>query len=461
MKHYDVLIIGAGQAGVPLAKKLAEAGKKTAIIEKRSVGGTCINDGCTPTKAMVASARAAHQARKAKDLGIAVGTIKINFKKIIQRKNEIVDSFRSSAEKGIKSTKGLDLILGEARFSGQKQLTVQLKNGKEESLTADLIFINTGAKTAIPKIEGLQNINYLTSSTILALKKVPEHLVIIGGNYIGLEFGQMFSRFGSKVTILEQSSSIMSREDVDISSALSEIFEEENIEILTDTQSDLIEKKEDGQLVLHLKSGGKNKKINCTHLLIAAGRIPQTDSLGLEDIGIQTDKKGNIIVNEQLETNIAGVYALGDVKGGPAFTHISYNDYTIVYRNLLEGTDYTTADRPVPYCMFTDPQLGRVGISEAEAREKGLNIKVAKLPMSQVARGIETGETLGLMKAVVDADTKKILGVSILASEGGEIMSVLEMAMEGGITYDQLRYCVFAHPTYAESLNNLFMKIED
>jgi dihydrolipoamide dehydrogenase len=459
MKHYDAIIIGAGQAGTPLAKKLAEAGKKTAIIEKRYVGGTCINDGCTPTKAMIASARAVYQARKAVELGVEIGTIKIDFKKIKQRKDDIVNQFRSSSEKGIKSTKGLELIFGTARFSGEKELTIALNDGGEEKVTADLIFINAGAKTTIPDIEGLNEIDYLTSTTILDLEAVPEHLVIIGGNYIGLEFGQMFNRFGSKVTILEKSPGILAREDQDISSALTEILTDEKIELLTDVKINQIEQ-DKKQIKISLESGKTKKNITASHLLVAVGRTPQTADLGLENCGIKLDDKGHILVNEKLETNIKGIYALGDVKGGPAFTHIAYNDYTIVYRNLIEGTNYSIHDRPVPYCMFTDPQLGRIGLSEKEAKEKKLNYKVAVLPMSQVARGIETNETLGLMKAIVDADSKKILGAAVLASEGGEIMSVLQMAMEGNITYDRIRNCVFAHPTYSESLNNLFMKLD-
>jgi pyruvate/2-oxoglutarate dehydrogenase complex dihydrolipoamide dehydrogenase (E3) component len=459
MKHYDAIIIGAGQAGTPLAKKLAEAGKKTLIIEKRLVGGTCINDGCTPTKAMVASARAVYQAKKAGELGIEVGSVKIDFKKIKQRKDDIVNQFRSSSEKGINNTKGLELIFGTAKFSGKKELTISLNDGGEEKVSADWIFINTGAKTTIPDIEGLTEVDYLTSTTILDLEAVPEHLVVIGGNYIGLEFGQMFNRFGSKVTILEKSAGIIAKEDQDISSALTEILTDEKIELITDVEIYKIVK-DKKQIHIELHSGKSKKKISASHVLVAAGRTPQTADLGLENCGVKLDDRGHILVNEKLETNIKGIYALGDVKGGPAFTHIAYNDYTIVYRNLIEGTNYSIHDRPVPYCMFTDPQLGRIGISEKEAKEKKLNYKVAVIPMTQVARGIETNETLGLMKAVVDVDTKKILGAAILASEGGEIMSVLQMAMEGGITYDRIRYCVFAHPTYSESLNNLFMKLD-
>ena len=460
MKHYDAIIIGAGQAGTPLAKKLALSGKKTAIVEKRRVGGTCINDGCTPTKAMVASARAAHQARHASALGVETGTVKVNLKAIKKRKDEIVASFRESAQKGLEKTKNLDLIFGTASFSGKKELTIQLQDGKEEKLTADLIFINTGEKTAVPDVEGLKEINFLTSTSIMDLEEVPDHLVILGGNYIGLEFGQMFKRFGSKVTILEKSERIMMKEDADVAACMTEILEGEDITIATRAALRKVSER-NGKISVEYDADGQSKKITCSHFLVATGRSPQTPELRLESAGVSTDKKGYIIVNKKLETNVNGIYALGDVKGGPAFTHIAYNDYTIVYRNLIEHTKYTTDDRPVPYCMFTDPQLGRIGLSEAEAKAQNLDYKVAILPMSNVARGIETGETLGMMKAIVDVKTKKIIGAAILAAEGGEVVSVLEMAIEGGITYDQIRYCVFAHPTYSEYLNNLFMQIEE
>jgi pyruvate/2-oxoglutarate dehydrogenase complex dihydrolipoamide dehydrogenase (E3) component len=460
MRHYDAIIIGAGQAGTPLAKKLALAGKKTAIIEKRMVGGTCIIDGCTPTKAMVASAQAIHRAKMASDLGVNISGAEVNFKKVIARKDEIVKSFQASAQKGIETTDDLDLIMGEAVFSAEKELTITNAKGEKEIVSADLIFINTGAKTIIPNIKGLDEIDYLTSTTILDLKEVPEHLVVIGGNYIGLEFGQMFKRFGSKVTILEKSPSIMGREDDDVSAEVTKILLNEGLEIITEAAVEGVTNKE-GKLSINLKAKGISKTIIASHILIAVGRAPQTKRLGLDIAGVKTDDKGHVIVNETLETNVKGVYALGDVKGGPAFTHIAYNDYTIVYRNIVEKAKLSTKGRPVPYCMFTDPQLGRIGISEKQAEEQGLDYLVAKIPMEQVARGIETGDTLGFMKAIVDKKSKKILGASILASEGGEIMSVLQMAMQGGITYEEIRYNIFAHPTYSESLNNLFMKVED
>jgi pyruvate/2-oxoglutarate dehydrogenase complex dihydrolipoamide dehydrogenase (E3) component len=461
MKTYDAIVIGSGQAGGPLAKKLALAGKKIAIIERRYVGGTCVNDGCTPTKTWVASAKAAYMASNSKELGITVKSYKVDMVQIKKRKDDIVLKSRNGGQKGLEMTKGVDLIFGEASFTGPKTITVKLKNGGHAELKADLVFINTGCHTTIPEIEGIDEIDYLTSTTILDLDKVPDHLLVIGGNYIGLEFGQMFRRFGSKVTILERGPRIVAHEDEDISAELTHILEEEDIKIQASSQAIKFKRTGKGNISATVKTDGKEHRVKCSHVLVAVGRSPNTEVLNLDKTGVKTDEHGYIKVNDKLQTNVKGIYALGDVKGGPAFTHISYNDYTIVYRNLIEGTNYSTKDRPVPYCMFTDPQLGRVGLSETEARKQGLNIKVAKLPMAHVARAIETGDTRGFMKAVVDAKTKKILGAAVLGQEGGEIMTVLQMAMEGDITYDRIRYCVFAHPLYSESLNNLFMAIED
>ena len=461
MKQYDAIIIGAGQAGGPLSRKLAEAGKKVAIIEKRWVGGTCVNDGCTPTKTMVASAKMAYLARNSAALGVKIRDFKVDMPTIKKRKDAIVMKSRTGNEKNLEKTQNLDLIFGKASFTGEKTISVKLNSGRTKELTAELIFINTGAKPYVPEIEGLDTIEYLNSTTIMDLNEVPEHLVILGGNYIGLEFGQMFSRFGSKVTVLEKSARIIAKEDEDLSVELTNILKEEKITIFTNTNATKFKKKDGGKITVTVNNNGKEEKIKCTHVLVAVGRTPQTAELDLPKAGVKTDDKGHVNVNDKLETNVKGIYALGDVKGGPAFTHISYNDYTIVYRNLLEGQNLSLKDRPLPYCMFTDPQLGRIGISEAEAKEKKLNYKVVKLPMAHVARAIETGDTRGFMKAIVDVDTKLILGAAILGQEGGEIMTVLQMAMLGGITYDRIRYCVFAHPLYSESLNNLFLGLED
>jgi pyruvate/2-oxoglutarate dehydrogenase complex dihydrolipoamide dehydrogenase (E3) component len=460
-KQYDVIVIGAGQAGLPLAKRLAKAGKTVVLVEKRWVGGTCVNDGCTPTKTWVASAKAAYMAANSGPLGVKIKSYKVDMALIKKRKDDIVIHARKGGTQKAEETPNLDLVFGEAVFTDIKTICVTLNDGGIKFFKADLIFLNVGAKTVIPEIEGLADIDYLTSTSILELDKVPGNLLVLGGNYIGLEFGQMFRRFGSKVTILEKSARLVSREDEDISTEMRKILELEDIDIQTGSQAVKFKQNKKGKIIATIKNAGHEKKAKFSHVLIAVGRRPNTDTLALDKTGVKLDDKGYIKVNDKLETNIKGIYALGDVKGGPAFTHISYNDYTIVYRNLIKKTNYNTKDRPVPYCMFTDPQLGRVGISEKEAEDLGLDVIIAKLPMAHVARAVETGDTRGFMKAVVDRKTKKILGAAILGQEGGEIMSVLQMAMEGGITYDRIRYCVFAHPLYAESLNNLFMRIDD
>ncbi|MDR3696947.1 mercuric reductase [Mucilaginibacter sp.] len=460
MKKYDAIVIGSGQAGGPLAKKLALAGKKTALIEKRWIGGTCVNDGCTPTKTMIASAKMAYMADNSEALGVKIKGFSVDLAKIKKRKDAIVHQFRNGSQKGLEATKNLDVIFGEATFTGDKTISVKLNSGRIKEFNADLFFINTGAKTFIPEIEGLADIDYLTSTTILDLDKVPEHLLVIGGNYIGLEFGQMFRRFGSRVTIIEKSGRIVSREDEDVSAELTKILQDEDITVHCNATTSKIKKKPGDKIIATVSINGTEKKIKCTHVLLAVGRTPQTATLNLPATGVEMDDRGNIKVNDKLETNIKGIYALGDVKGGPAFTHISYNDYTIVYRNLVKNENLSIKDRPVPYCMFTDPQLGCIGINETEAKKLKLNYKVAKLPMAYVARAIETGDTRGFMKAIVDPDTKQILGATILGPEGGETMTILQMAMAGGITYEEIRYFVFAHPLFAESLNNLFMAIE-
>ena len=461
MKTYDVIIIGSGQAGSPLARKMGMAGKKTAIIEKRWVGGTCVNDGCTPTKAMIASARAAYLAGRCNNLGVHVEGYQIDMPQIKKRKDEIVAHSRNGNQKSLEEDENIDLLLGEASFTGTKTIQVKLNDGSTEELQSDQIFINAGTQTVIPEIEGLKDIEYLTSTSILELDTVPEHILVIGGNYIGLEFSQMFRRFGSQITLLERGERIMSHEDEDIAHELTGILEEEGIAIHSKAKAIKFEKNEHGKVLVTVDLNGRTEQLECSHVLIAVGRKPQSKALNLEAAGVEVDEKGYIKVDHKLQTNVPGIYALGDIKGGPAFTHISYNDFTIVWRNLLQGQNLNTDGRPIPYCMFTDPQLGRVGITEAEAKKQGINYKVAVLKMENVARAVEVGETRGMMKAVVNADTKEILGIAIMAEEGGEIMSVMQMAMEGGITYDRIRYCVFAHPTYSESLNNLFMELDE
>jgi dihydrolipoamide dehydrogenase len=459
MKHYDAIVIGSGQGGVPLAKKIAKQGLKTAIIERKFIGGTCINDGCTPTKTMVASARMVHLAKNSEALGVNIKDAKLNFKKVMQRKNKIVHDFRNGTEDGLRKTKGLDIIFGEASFINNKKIKIVLRDGGEKIITAEKIFINTGGRPTVPNIEGLDKISYLDSTSIMELNQLPEHLIIIGAGYISLEFGQMFRRFGSKVTMLEHSERFLSREDKDVSDEIKKFLEDEGIKVFTNCSAKRVSST-NKKVSVTVTINNKEKKISGSHLLIATGRTPNTNALQLSNTDIKTEERGHIIVNEKLQTNVEAVYALGDVKGGPEFTHISYNDYIIIYKNLFENGNESTKNRMVPYCMFTDPQLGRIGLSEQDAKKKNINFKIAKLPMTHVARALETGETTGFMKAIVESGSKKILGAAIIGEQGGEIMSMLQLAMMGNLTYDVLRNAVFAHPLYAESLNNLFMQLD-
>ncbi len=460
MKHYDAIVIGSGQGGTPLAKKLAEKGLSTAIIERRYIGGTCINDGCTPTKTMVASARMLHLAKHSNEVGVNIKEVAIDFTAIINRKNKIVEQFRNGGLNGLLKTDNLDVIFGEASFINNKELKIKQHDGKEQQVSADKIFINTGGRPTIPNIEGLDKTPYLNSTTIMELKELPEHIIIVGGSYVALEFGQMFRRFGSKITVLEHSPHFLSREDEDIANVIKKFLEDEGIEIYTSCNTKKVSST-NNKITVTVNINNEEKELIGSHILIAAGRTPNTDALQLSNTGIKTEERGHIIVNEKLETNVDGVYALGDVKGGPEFTHISYNDYLIIYHNLFNNANESTKKRLVPYTMFTDPQLGRIGLNEDEAKKKNINFKVAKLPMNYVARAIETNETTGLMKAIVDADSKQILGAAVVGEQGGEMMSMLEIAMMGNLTHDVLRNAVFAHPLYAEALNNLFMQLDE
>ncbi len=458
-QHYDAVVIGAGQAGVPLAKALAKAGRRTALIESTHVGGTCVNEGCTPTKTMVASARVAYLARRGADYGVQTGPVTVDLVRVRQRKRAIVDEFRGGNEKGIAATKGLDLLRGTGRFTGPHSLVVQGVDG-EQALTADWIFLNTGAHPTPPDVPGLTGLPVLDSTTIMELDSVPEHLLVLGGSYIALEFAQMFRRFGSQVTVIQRSARLLGREDPDIADAVAAILCEDGLEVLLNTKTVRGGGKA-GAIELTVQTPDGERVLHGSHLLAAIGRTPNSAALDLPAAGVQTDAKGFIPVNGKLETNVPGIWALGDVNGGPAFTHIAYDDYRIICANLLTGGSVTTTDRQVPYTVFIDPQLGRVGLSETAARAAGKRIRVAKMGMDSVARALETAESRGFMKAVVDADTEQILGCAVLGLEGGEIMALLQMAMLGHIPYPILRDGIFAHPTLAESLNGLFSQLSD
>jgi pyruvate/2-oxoglutarate dehydrogenase complex dihydrolipoamide dehydrogenase (E3) component len=460
-RHYDAVVIGAGQGGVPLARTLAGAGRRTALIEREHVGGTCYNEGCTPTKTMVASAKVAYFDRRSADYGVKDGPVTVDMVAVRQRKRDIVESFRSGGERRLRETEGLDLVWGEARFTGPRELAVRKNGGGEVSLTADYIFINVGARPGSVPVEGLESVPTLNSTSIMELDEVPEHLLVLGGGYVGVEFAQMFRRFGSEVTVVQRGKQLLSREDADVAEAVAEILREDGIEILLETQARRAGQSDDGRIELTVETPEGERTLSGSHLLVAAGRPPNSDLLDLEASGVETDKRGFIRVNERLETNVPGVWALGDVKGGPAFTHISYDDFRIVRTNLLDGGDASIADRPVPYTVFIDPQLGRAGLSEEEAREQGRNVRVAKMPMSHVARALEVDEPRGMMKAVVDADSHQILGCAVLGIEGGEVAAMIQIAMMGKVPYTVLKDAIFAHPTLAESLNNLFATIEE
>jgi len=453
--RYDAIVIGAGQAGVPLSQALAVAGMRTALVERAHVGGTCVNEGCTPTKTMVASARVAYLARRGADYGVRTSEISIDLKRVRERKRAIVDSFRNGSQGRIENAKNLELICGEARFTAPGSLDVKKPDGAQVALTSGKIFINAGCRPAVPKLEGLGGVPFLNSTSIMELDQVPEHLVVLGGGYIGLEFGQMFRRFGSRVTIVQSGPQLLGREDTDVAEAVLQILREDGIEVLLNVKATRASGS-GGSVKLSAESKGRTAEINGSHLLVATGRVPNTDSLNVQAAGIAADAKGFIRTNDKLETNVEGVYGLGDIKGGPAFTHISYDDFRVIRTNVIEKGSTTIAGRIVPYTVFIDPQLGRAGMSEAEARAAGHEVRVAKMPMNYVARALEIDESRGFMKAIVDAKNDRILGAAVLGIEGGEIMSQLQIAMMGKLPYTALRDGVFAHPTLAESLNNLF-----
>ncbi len=441
---YDAIIIGSGQAANPLANRLADVGWKVALIEKSYLGGTCINTGCSPTKTMVHRAQVAHYAVNAARWGVHAENVAVDLPVIVAQKNAVVTMFRGGIQKKIDQHPNITLYRRHAQFIDARHVQVG-----EAILESEKVFINTGARANIPEIPGLDPAKVLTNESIMDLKEVPEHLLILGGGYIGLEFGQMFRRFGSRVTIIHNQSQIVPHEDPEIADDLKTILEGEGIEFLMNVRTTQVQHAA-GSLTISMTGAGAPATISGSHLLAATGRRPNTDGLGLEKAGVELDKRGNIKVNFRLETNVPGIWALGDVKGGPAFTHISFNDFQIVDGNLTQGKNLSFENRIVPYCVFTDPQLAGVGMTEKEARAAGYKLKIGAIPMSYVARAIERDETSGQMKVIVNAADDRILGAAVLGCEGGELIHVLYTLMLGKLPYTTLKGAVFIHPTLCE-----------
>jgi pyruvate/2-oxoglutarate dehydrogenase complex dihydrolipoamide dehydrogenase (E3) component len=445
MKEFDAIIIGAGQAGPSLAAKLVNAGMKVAIVERHLFGGTCVNTGCMPTKAMVASARSAYMARRAADYGVGIdGSVTVDMKKVIERKNDIVGRKNHEAPQWMTEMKNLTVFKGHAMFEDSQTVNVG-----EQKLRAKKIFINVGGRAFVPPMPGLKNVPYLTNSNIMKMDSLPEHLVVIGGSYIGLEFGQMYRRFGSEVTIVQRGPRLIPREDEDVSETVKDILENEGINIRLNADCVDVEKRGD-KVVAKIDCNNPSKEVVGSHLLLAVGRVPNTHDLCLEKAGVKINQNGYIMVDNQLRTNIPGIWALGDCNGQGAFTHTSYNDYEIVAANLLEGDSRGVSDRIPAYGLFTDPPFGRAGLTEAQVRASGIKALVSKLPMARVGRAVERGETQGFMKILIDAETSEILGAAFLGINGDEaVHSVLDI-MYAKVPYTVIQKAIHIHPTVSE-----------
>ena len=475
-KTYDAILLGSGQGGNPLIKSLAKASLRTALVESTHIGGCCVNIGCTPTKTLIASGKVAYHARRAAEFGVhfpgsSDGNVSIDMVKVRQRKRDIVTRFRTGNESRLEAA-GVEVFRGIASFTDSKTVKVEKNDGSVDTLTAEKIFINTGERPSRPKLQGLEGIpteRVLDSTSIQELGALPQHLIVLGGGYIGLEFAQLLRRLGSEVTVIQRSSQLLPREDPEVASSLLDILREDGISVhlLSESTSISTTDAPESPIALKIRSEHSSESVvKGSHILLATGRIPNTDMLNLSAASISTTPKGHIIVDEHLQTSAPGVYALGDVKGGPAFTHISYDDFRILEHNLL--TTKTSNSSPSPlksiknrllaYVCYTDPQVAHVGLHEAEARAAfpDAKIQIASMPMSWVARALEMDEARGMIKAVVDADSKQILGFTCLGVEGGEVMSVVQTAMMAGLEYGRLQEAVWAHPSLAESLNNLW-----
>ena len=447
---YDAIVIGTGQAGPSLAVRLAQAGRRTAIIERKLFGGTCVNVGCIPTKTLVASARAAYIARRGADFGVMIDApVRVDMARVKARKDDVVRHSREGVAQWLKGTPNLTVIEGQARFQGPHALAV---NGA--SLQAEQIFINVGGRALVPDMPGLKQVDYLTNSSMMEVDFLQQHLVIVGGSYIGLEFAQMYRRFGSRVTVVEMGPRLIGREDEDTSAAIAEILQSEGIELRLNATCIAVARR--GQeIAVGLKCDEPEREVLGTHVLLAVGRTPNTDDLGLDSAGVQTDARGYIVVDDELRTNVPGIWALGDVNGRGAFTHTSYNDYEIVAANLLDHDKRRVSDRITAYALFTDPPLGRAGMSEREVRAAGRKALVATMPMARVGRAKERSETQGFMKVLVDADSKLILGAALLGIEGDEVIHSILDVMYARAPYSVIQRAMHVHPTVSELIPTL------
>jgi len=454
-RQFDAIIIGTGQAGPSLAARFAAAGMTVAIIERHKFGGTCVNTGCIPTKTLVASAYAAHVARRGAEYGFAVnGDVRVDMKRVKARKDEVSGRSNRGVEEWLRGLKHCTVIQGHARFQSSHTVAVN-----DEVLQADKIFINVGGRASVPAMPGIQDVPFLTNSSMMDVDFLPEHLVIVGGSYIGLELGQKYRRFGSEVTIVEMGPRLIGREDEDISEAVRQILEAEGIQIRLNAKCISLAKR-DSRIAVGIGCDEGPPEVLGTHVLLAVGRTPNTHDLGLDRVGVATDERGYIIVDDQVQTNVPGVWGLGDCNGRGAFTHTSYNDYEIVADNLLNGDHRRVSDRIQAYALFTDPPLGRCGMTDAEIRKSGRAALATRHPMSRVSRAVEKGETQGFIKVAVDADTKQILGAAILGTGGDEVVHVLLDVMYAKAPYTVVQRAMHIHPTVAEFLPTVLSKLE-
>jgi probable pyridine nucleotide-disulfide oxidoreductase len=459
-EYYDDIIIGGGKAGKTLAPALVADGRKTALVERslNTIGGGCINLACIPTKTMLASAEIANIVRHSAAYGIDTTPPTVDLATVIQRKRSVVESARAMNLHNLETALGRDLIIGAARFVAPKTIEVTTMEGTTRLLTAERLFINTGTRPLIPAIPGLKDIGFLTSESMMEIEQLPEHLIVLGSGYIGLEFAQMFRRFGCRVTVIGQSDRILSSEDLELAIAVQMLLEHEGIEFLLNAKV-LKVVRTGNETSLQIQVGDRQMSLQGSHLLVAVGRASTTDTLNLTAAGISTDAFGFIRVNDRLETNVPGVWALGDINGGPQYTHVSLDDYRIIKANLIDGGNRSTRDRPIPSCLFIDPELAHVGLTETEAQQQGYTIRMAKLSASAIPRAQTLGQTDGLLKAIVDAKTDRILGCSLLCHSAGEMISTVQMVMQAQMPYTVLRDGVLSHPTMTEGLNLLFSKL--